>query len=45
MGPENSMKIQKYLETRSKMMDTLSNTIKKASDTDSGIISNLLTSP
>lgn len=41
MGPENSMKIQKSLETRSKMNDALSNVIKKASDANSGITSNL----
>jgi hypothetical protein len=41
MSEENSLRLQMMMDRRSKLMSTLSNIMKKISDTQDGIISNL----
>jgi len=41
LSDENSLALQRYMDTRSRFMSTLSNIMKKQSDTASSIVSNL----
>ncbi len=41
MGETESLRLQMAMDRLSKLMETLSNLVKKASDTDSGIVSHL----